>query len=122
VLPWADRLRDVPHVWGGGSAYGVDAGGLVHLVWRRFGVSLPRDAQDLAQTVTPIAPGQERPGDLYFFGQDGAITHVGFVAAPSEEAATRPILHADDVSGRVVLEELTEARAATLLGVGRVRV
>jgi cell wall-associated NlpC family hydrolase len=122
VLPWADRLRDVPHVWGGGSAYGVDAGGLVHLVWRRFGVTLPRDVADLAQAVTPVSQGQERPGDLHFFGEDGAMTHVAFVAAPSEEASMRPMLHADDASGRVVLEEMSPARAATLIGTGRVRI
>jgi cell wall-associated NlpC family hydrolase len=119
VLPWADRLRDVPHVWGGGCAFGVDAGGLVHLVWRRFGVSLPRDPFDLARAVTPLSPGEERPGDLYFFGQP--ISHVAFVVAPSQEASLRPMLHADEVSGRVVLEEMSPQRAATLVGVGRVR-
>ena len=31
------------------------------------------------------------------------------------------ILHADDVSGRGVLEDISPARAATLLGAGRVR-
>ncbi|HEY7222559.1 MAG TPA: NlpC/P60 family protein [Micromonosporaceae bacterium] len=121
VLPWADRLRDVPHVWGGGSAYGVDAPGLVHLVWRRFGVTLPREAHDLARSVTQIEPGQERPGDLYFFATSGGqIDHVGFVAAPSEEASARPILHADDIVGRVVLEDLPPQRAAVLVGIGRV--
>ncbi|HEX6872185.1 MAG TPA: NlpC/P60 family protein, partial [Micromonosporaceae bacterium] len=44
VLEWADRLRDVPYIWGGTSAHGVDCSGLVHLSWRRFGVVLPRDA------------------------------------------------------------------------------
>ena len=122
VLPWADRLRDVPHVWGGGSAYGVDSSGLVHLAWRRFGVILPRDAHDLATAVTQVGRGEERPGDLYFFGETGErIDHVGFVAAPSEEAANRPILHACDVQGRVVLEDIPPERAATLLGAGRVR-
>jgi cell wall-associated NlpC family hydrolase len=122
VLPWADRLRDVPHVWGGGSAYGVDAAGLVHLVWRRFGVTLPRDAHDIATVVNEVAAGDERPGDLYFFGPSGGrIDHVGFVAAPSEEASVRPLLHADDVAGRVVLEDLPPQRAAALVGIGRVR-
>jgi cell wall-associated NlpC family hydrolase len=123
VLPWADRLRDVPHVWGGGSAYGVDSGGLVHLVWRRFGVTVPRDAADLATFVTPVSPGLERAGDLCFFAEAGGpVTHVGFVAAPSEEASTRPILHADEVAGRVVLEDLPPQRAAALVGIGRVPV
>lgn len=122
VLPWADRLRDVPHVWGGGSAFGVDAAGLVHLVWRRFGVTLPRDAHDIGKAVTPVPDGQEQPGDLYFFAEPGGpVTHVGFVAGPSEEAPTRPILHADDVAGRVVLETMPPARAATLVGIGRVK-
>src|SRR5690606_24712159 len=98
VLPWADRLRDVPHVWGGGSAFGFAAGGLVRLVWRRFGVTLPREPQGLAQVVTPLPAGEERPGDLSFFGQGDKINHVAFVAAPSEEASNRPMLHADDVS------------------------
>jgi cell wall-associated NlpC family hydrolase len=122
VLPWADRMRDVPYIWGGGSAYGVDAAGLVHLVWRRFGVTLPRTAQDLATVVSQLSPGQERPGDLYFFAAPGGqVNHVGFVAAPSEEATVRPILHADDVAGRVVLEDLSDERAATLVGIGRVK-
>ena len=122
VLPWADRLRDVPHVWGGGSAYGVDGPGLVHLVWRRFGVNLPRDAHDQASVVAPVRPGEERPGDLYFFGDPGgAINHVAFVAAPSEEAPVRPMLHACDVQGRVVLENMPPQRAAALVGAGRVQ-
>jgi cell wall-associated NlpC family hydrolase len=122
VLPWADRMRDVPHLWGGASAFGVDAAGLVHLVWRRFGVTLPRDPHDLGRAVTPVPDGQQRPGDLYFFAEPGGpVTHVGFVTEPSEEASVRPILHADEVAGRVVLEDLSPARAARLVGIGRVR-
>src|SRR5690606_7958645 len=40
VLAWADRLRDVPYVWGGVCAFGVDCSGLVYLAWRRFGVTI----------------------------------------------------------------------------------
>jgi hypothetical protein len=123
VLPWADRLRDVPHIWGGGSAYCVDSAGLVHLVWRRFGVTMPRDAHDIATVVNEVHMGQERPGDLYFFAPPGGrIDHVGFAALPSEEASVRPLLHADDVAGRVVLEDMPAQRAATLVGVGRVKI
>jgi cell wall-associated NlpC family hydrolase len=120
ALEWADRLRDVPHVWGGMSAYGVDASGFVHLVWRRFGVILPRDAADQASVVDQVPLGQERPGDLYFFTNPGAAPHhVGFVAPLDEE--TPQILHACDARGRVVLEPMPAGRAATLVGVGRIR-
>lgn len=120
VLEMADRLRDVPYVWGGVSAYGVDCSGLVHLTWRRFGVTLPRDADDQARATTPIPLGQEQPGDLYFFaGRGGGVSHVGFVAAaPSGD--TRQMLHACSTQGKVVLEELTAERAATLVGAHRV--
>ncbi len=119
VLEWADRLRDAPFVWGGSCAYGVDGPGLVHLTWRRFGVVLPRDAKGQATATTRVPFGQERPGDLYFFaGPNGEVAHVGFVASGSI-GQTRQVLHADEERG-VVLEELTGARADSLLAAHRV--
>ena len=61
VLAVADRLRDVVYVWGGLSAYGIDCSGLVHLAWRRFGVTLPRDADDQAAATTPRAARRRTP-------------------------------------------------------------
>jgi gamma-D-glutamyl-L-lysine dipeptidyl-peptidase len=120
VLQWADRLRDAPFVWGGSCAYGVDAPGLIHLTWRRFGVTLPRDAKGQAAVTTPIPYGQERPGDLYFFaGPHGEVEHVGFVASGSI-GQTRQLLHAAEDQGSVVWEELAGARADTLVGAHRV--
>jgi hypothetical protein len=126
VLEWADRLRDVGHLWGGTCAFGVDAGGLVHLVWRRFGVNLPRDPADQARVATPVAPGHERAGDLYFFagpgqpgGPDSTVAHVGFVAGGAI-GQVRQVLHADPVAGRVVWEELDADLAARLIGAARV--
>lgn len=121
VLAMADRLRDTPYVWGGVSAYGVDCSGLVHLAWRRFGVILPRDAPDQAAVTQPVPLGQELPGDLYFFTRPGSreIDHVGFVAAPPM-GDYRQVLHASGEAGRVVLEEISGARAETLIAAHRV--
>jgi cell wall-associated NlpC family hydrolase len=120
VLEWADRLRDVPYLWGGASAYGVDCSGLVYLVWRRFGIALARDAHDQAQATAPVPLGQERPGDLYVFARPGHdVHHIGFVAAPPE-GETRQLLHASSEEGRVVLEEITGERATTLAGARRI--
>jgi cell wall-associated NlpC family hydrolase len=115
VLEMADRLRDVPYVWGGVSAYGVDCSGLVHLTWRRFGVTLPRDAHDQAAATTPVPLGQERPGDLYFFARPGQpVHHVGFVAT-APVGHTRLMLHASSEQGRVVLEQVSDVRAEQLV-------
>lgn len=119
VLAVASRLIDVPYVWGGMSAYGIDCSGLVHLAHRRLGVTVPRDADDQANDSQPLPPGQERPGDLYFFAMDGnPVHHVGFVVA----ADPRYLLHASgqDAAGRVVREAMPPDRVATLSGAHRV--
>jgi len=120
VLEWADRLRDVPYIPGGLSAYGVDAAGFVHLVWRRFSVMLPRDAGDQAAATAPIPLGSEQPGDLYVFsGAGGDIDHIGFVAAPPD-GDSRHVLHASPEQGQVVLEAVSGEWATSLAGARRI--
>ncbi|WFE66935.1 NlpC/P60 family protein [Micromonospora sp. WMMD714] len=117
VLAVAARLRDVAYVWGGLSGHGIDCSGLVHLAWRRFGVPLPRDADDQAAVTTPVPAGEERPGDLYFFARPGrGIHHVGLVTAGSGPR----MLHACYRQQRVLAEPLPPDRVATLVGAHRV--
>ncbi|MGV9981306.1 C40 family peptidase [Micromonospora wenchangensis] len=117
VLAVATRLRDVAYVWGGLSGHGIDCSGLVHLVWRRLGVTLPRDADDQAAATTPVPAGEERPGDLYFFARPGRdIHHVGLVTAGRGPR----MLHACYRQRRVLTEPLPPDRVATLVGVHRV--
>ncbi|GFJ88204.1 C40 family peptidase [Phytohabitans rumicis] len=119
VLGVARRLHDVVYVWGGVSTYGIDCSGLVHLAWRRFGVRLPRDADDQARATTPLALGEERPGDLYFFARPGrGVHHIGFVSA--YPGARRQMLHACYTRRRVIDEPLAGDRADTLVAVHRV--
>ncbi|SIQ38076.1 C40 family peptidase [Micromonospora avicenniae] len=121
VLAVAQRLLDVVYVWGGVSAYGIDCSGLVHLAWRRFGVQLPRDADDQAAATVPLALGDERPGDLYFFARPGRkIHHIGIVTAGQGSDGDRRMLHACYRQRRVVEEALPADRVATLVGVHRV--
>lgn len=121
VLATARRLRDVAYVWGGVSAYGIDCSGLVHLAWRRFGVRLPRDADDQARATTPLALGEERPGDLYFFARPGKLVHhIGFVSADPTGDGRRHMLHACYNQRRVLDEPVAGERAATLVATHRV--
>ena len=120
VLAVADRLRGVVYIWGGLSSHGIDCSGLVHLAWRRFGVTVPRDADDQAAATTPLAPGDERPGDLYFFARPGRrIHHVGMVST-EPHGDDRRMLHACYVQRRVVEEPPSADRVATLVGAHRV--
>jgi hypothetical protein len=123
VLRVAARLLDVAYVWGGVSAYGIDCSGLVHLAWRRFGVTLPRDADDQADATTRLEFGEERPGDLYLFARAGKkIHHVGIVAAEPDTSGDRRMLHACYSQRRVVTEPVQGDRAVTLVSANRVRV
>ncbi|MDQ7909647.1 C40 family peptidase [Phytohabitans sp. ZYX-F-186] len=118
TLALARRLLDAVYVWGGMSAHGIDCSGLVHLAWRRFGVSLPRDADDQACATQPVPPGAERPGDLYFFARPGRpVHHVGLVS----DRGPGHMLHAC-YQRRIVIEEpMPPDRAATLVATHRVR-
>ncbi|WP_203654181.1 C40 family peptidase [Actinocatenispora rupis] len=122
LLAVAERLIDVPYVWGGLSAYGIDCSGLVHLAHRRLGVKVPRDADDQALVGEAVEAGTEQPGDLYFFARAGrAPHHVGIVAAATTADEPRQMLHASgqDAAGRVVNEPMTDDRTATLTGARR---
>ncbi|NES29401.1 glycoside hydrolase [Micromonospora terminaliae] len=120
VLALAERLRGLIYIWGGLSTDGIDCSGLVHLAWRRHGLTLPRDADDQAEATTPLALGEERPGDLYFFARPGRrIHHVGIVSS-EPQGEVRRMLHACYVKRRVVEERLPPDREATLVGVHRI--
>lgn len=121
VLDVARRLRDTVYLWGGVSPAGIDCSGLVQVVWRRFGVRLPRDADDQAAATRAVRLGTERPGDLYLFARPGRpIHHIGIVSAEPGPGDDRRMLHACYVRRRVLEEPLPADRTATLVGVHRV--
>jgi cell wall-associated NlpC family hydrolase len=79
----ARRYLGVPYVFGGSNpATGLDCSGLVQLVFRQLGVTLPRTAQLQYEATAPVAQDQLQPGDLVFFARTYTdprdwITHVG---------------------------------------------
>ena len=114
VLTLAAEHLGLPYLWGGTSPLGLDCSGLVHHVWRRLGVVVPRDADDQEAAAYPVAFGEERPGDLYFFAHPGrAVHHVGIVSAPGR------MLHAPETGRGIVEEALGPEREATRYAVGR---
>jgi cell wall-associated NlpC family hydrolase len=79
----ARRYLGVRYVFGGTDpAIGLDCSGLVQLVFRQLGVSLPRTAQLQYAATARVTQDQLQPGDLVFFARTYAdprdwITHVG---------------------------------------------
>jgi hypothetical protein len=115
IVAYARRFLGAVYVWGGLSAHGLDCSGLVHRVWRHFGIVVPRDAHE--QAAATVAVPQARSGDLYFFAHPGRpIHHVGIVVEPGV------MVHASSIRHRVVAEPLSSERVATLVATHRVPV
>jgi cell wall-associated NlpC family hydrolase len=75
----ASRLTGVPYLWGGSTAMSIDCSGMVQLLYRLVGLTIPRDADMQYDSGRRVEPPFQA-GDLLFFGSEGAqrsITHVG---------------------------------------------
>lgn len=79
--PIAEGLCSIPGLKGGRCGYGFDAPGLVQLLCRCKGLSLPHSISGLAQSGTMLSFIHEaQKGDLAFFQNgDDQFTHVGMV-------------------------------------------
>jgi hypothetical protein len=82
MIALGKRLLGVPYLWGGTAPLGLDCSGFVQLVYKMNGVAILRDA-DIQMTksgLAEVAKGQERAGDLVFFGSAlDKIGHVGMM-------------------------------------------
>lgn len=113
VLGSARQHLGLAYLWGGTSGWGLDCSGLVHLVLRVHGVTVPRDAVDQQAALPARDLDGVRGGDLYFFARpDRAVHHVGWVSATAGQ-----MLHAPE-GGTVEDAPLAPARATLLVAAG----
>ncbi len=86
VLKIARRYLHAPFLWGGRTPMGIDAAGLVQMVFKIAGISLPREAGQqvyIGDAVDFVE--QAQPGDVaYFENRAGRIAHCGIILPEGE--------------------------------------
>jgi cell wall-associated NlpC family hydrolase len=102
IVAAARRFVGVRYLWGGTAAFGVDCSGLIELVYRTHGVTIPRDADAQFAAGTPVARSALRPGDVVFYG----VRHVHHAALYVGDGR---MLEAPDSSSRVRIVALRTA-------------
>ena len=112
----SERYLGVNYVFGGSSASGLDCSGFTSLVFKEFGINLPRVSREQFVVGTPIERQQLREGDLVFFDTTGkGVSHVGIYLSDDE------FIHAASNPGRVLKSKLSEKYyAQRYLGARRV--
>lgn len=86
ILKIARRYLHAPFLHGGRSPMGIDAAGLVQMVFKIANVALPREAaqQVYIGSIVDFVE-QSMPGDVAFFeNRTGRITHCGIILPDAE--------------------------------------
>lgn len=77
MVEFAKQYLGNSYVYGGTSlTNGIDCSGFTMRIYQHFGYSIPRTSGAQAQASATINSSDARPGDLFFYGSNGHVSHV----------------------------------------------
>ncbi|MEU6857470.1 NlpC/P60 family protein [Glycomyces sp. NPDC046736] len=109
----AHQLLEIPYLHGGVSAYGLDAAGLIWIVYRQLGIDVPRFGDALVEAGEAVEFDQLHPGDLVFLDHGGDPRTPAILAERSQSDLPEVIL-SSAVYGKVVVEPIKDSELARI--------
>ncbi len=108
LVAFAKSFLGYPYVYGGNGPNSFDCSGFVLYVYKHFGYSFSRGAQEQYHDGVYVAKADLLPGDLVFFSGNGySITHVGLYIGEGN------FIHASNPTRGVVIDTLTSGYYST---------
>ncbi|HET7339379.1 MAG TPA: NlpC/P60 family protein [Candidatus Dormibacteraeota bacterium] len=80
ILATARSFLGLPYLWGGTSGFGFDCTGLIHVIFKAHGVTVPRDSDPQSRFGVAVSRAGLQPGDLVFFSSQGTAYHAAVYA------------------------------------------
>lgn len=117
----AHQLLEIPYLHGGVSAYGIDAPGLVWIVYRQLGIDVPRFNEALIESGESVEFEDLHPGDLVFI-EHGGDPRTPAIMAERSQSDLPEIIFSSPVYGKVVVESLRDAELARITACRRLPV
>ena len=119
LLQQAQMLLNIPYLWGGVSAFGLDCSGFTQTLFRFIGITLPRNSFRQFEVGEEVAFDERLECDLAFFGNDGKVSHVGLVADKNRILHASGLLHFDELRKEGIYSERRGELTHKLIGIKR---
>ena len=122
LLQQAQMLVNVPYLWGGCTAFGIDCSGFTQTLYRFINIRLPRNASQQALLGKEVSYEERECGDLAFFNHgegNGKVTHVGMCDDRGRILHCSASLHYDEFRPEGVWSNERQELTHTLVSIKR---
>ncbi|MFW5631494.1 MAG: NlpC/P60 family protein [Acetivibrio ethanolgignens] len=112
MVEFAKKYLGGKYVYGGTSlTNGTDCSGFTMRIYEHFGYSIPRTSSAQASYFTGIKSSEAKPGDLFFYGSNGRVSHVAMYIGDGQ------VIHASNARTGI---KISNAFYRTPIKVGRI--
>lgn len=112
MVEFAKQYLGGKYVYGGTSlTNGTDCSGFTMRIYEHFGYSIPRTSSAQSSYFTGIDSSEAKPGDLFFYGSNGRVSHVAMYIGDGQ------VIHASNARTGI---KISNAFYRTPIKVGRI--